>query len=105
MTDIIELAQAVTRMRPLDDVSVPAASSTLLTPRERDVLALLVEGKSNPDITESLFISQRTVTTHLSRLYAKLDVSTRSSAIAIAMRSGLIDVEQDPDRELTPGAA
>ena len=66
---------------------------------------LLVEGKSNPDITESLFISQRTVTTHLSRLYAKLDVSTRTSAIAIAMRSGLIDVEQDPDRELTPGAA
>ena len=105
MTDIIELAQAVTRMRPLNDVSVPAASSTLLTPRERDVLALLVEGKSNPDITESLFISQRTVTTHLSRLYAKLDVSTRTSAIAIAMRSGLIDVEQDPDRELTPGAA
>ena len=61
-----------------------------LTPREREVLALLVEGKSNPAIAEALSISQRTVTTHLSRLYAKLDVSTRSEAIALAMRTGLV---------------
>ncbi len=61
-----------------------------LTPREREVLALLVEGKPNPAIAEALSISQRTVTTHLSRLYAKLDVSTRSEAIALAMRTGLV---------------
>jgi len=42
------------------------------------VLALLAEGKSNPAFAEALYISQRTVTTHRSRLYAKLDVSTRS---------------------------
>jgi DNA-binding CsgD family transcriptional regulator len=60
-----------------------------LTPREREVLALLIEGKSNPAIADALSISQRTVTTHLSRLYAKLDVSTRTEAIALAMRTGL----------------
>ncbi len=61
-----------------------------LTPREREVLALLAEGMSNPAIAKALFISERTVTTHLSRLYAKLDVSTRSEAIALAMRTGLV---------------
>jgi len=66
-----------------------------LTPREREVLALLAEGKSNPAIAEALYISQRTVTTHLSRLYAKLDVSTRAEAIAQAMRMGLVSAPTD----------
>lgn len=105
LAEVIELALAVTRLRPVENVSVSGASDALLTPRERDVRALLVEGKSNPDIAGSLFISQRTVTTHLSRLYAKLGVSTRSSAIAVAMRTDLIDVEQDPDHTLTTGVA
>ncbi|HYI23931.1 MAG TPA: response regulator transcription factor, partial [Thermomicrobiales bacterium] len=60
-----------------------------LTPREREVLALLAEGLSNAAIADALSISERTVTTHLSRLYAKLDVSTRSEAISLAMRTGL----------------
>ncbi len=64
--------------------------SILLTPREREVLALLAEGMSNPAIAGALYISERTVTTHLSRLYAKLDVSTRTEAIALAMRTGLV---------------
>lgn len=72
--------------------SFPAANAgnILLTPREREVLALLAEGMSNPAIATALFISERTVTTHLSRLYAKLDVSTRAEAIALAMRTGLV---------------
>lgn len=71
---------------------IPAADvgSILLTPREREVLALLAEGMSNPAIAGALYISERTVTTHLSRLYAKLDVSTRTEAIALAMRTGLV---------------
>jgi predicted ATPase/DNA-binding CsgD family transcriptional regulator len=60
-----------------------------LTPREREVLRLLVEGKSNADIADELFISQRTVTTHLTRLYAKLDVSSRTAAISAAIRMGI----------------
>jgi DNA-binding CsgD family transcriptional regulator len=66
-----------------------------LTPREREVLALLAEGKSNPAIAEALYISQRTVTTHRSRLYAKLDVSTRAESIAQAMRMGLVSAPTD----------
>jgi DNA-binding CsgD family transcriptional regulator len=105
---LIDLALAVTRLRHEAPHSpAPAVTETLthLTPREHDVLALLVAGKSNPEIAEALFISQRTVTTHLSRLYAKLDVSTRSGAIAVALRSGLVDIEPDIVRELETGAA
>lgn len=66
-----------------------------LTPREREVLALLVMGKSNAAIAGELFISPRTVTTHLSRLYAKLDVTTRAEAIALAHRHGLFAASGD----------
>ncbi|MDQ3656027.1 MAG: LuxR C-terminal-related transcriptional regulator [Chloroflexota bacterium] len=90
MPDILGLALAVTRLRSAGEVPDSETGNDLLTPRERDVLALLAEGKSNPDIAGALFISQRTVTTHLSRLYAKLDVSTRSEAIAVATRRGLV---------------
>jgi|GEM_PF-5310254 len=62
-----------------------------LTPREREVLTLLVEGKSNAAIADALFISQRTVTTHLTRLYAKLEVTSRTEAISTAIRLGLVD--------------
>lgn len=61
-----------------------------LTPREIDVLQLLASGRSNPAIAEALFISPRTVTTHLSRLYAKLGVNSRTEAVATGMRLGLI---------------
>ncbi|MEJ7902493.1 MAG: LuxR C-terminal-related transcriptional regulator, partial [Thermomicrobiales bacterium] len=102
----IALALEMTHLR--DDAPATRTNNGLdfaLTPRERDVLALLVAGKSNPEIADALFISQRTVTTHLSRLYAKLDVSTRTSAIAVALRSGLADVTLDADEKLTTGAA
>lgn len=90
--DAIDMAVEIARMRR--DVAAPAIAAEVddhdLTPREREVLALLAAGKSNAAIADALFISQRTVTTHLSRLYAKLDVSTRSEAIAHAMRLGLV---------------
>ncbi|HVL22907.1 MAG TPA: LuxR C-terminal-related transcriptional regulator, partial [Thermomicrobiales bacterium] len=87
--DAIEIALGIARMRS----ATPAPSvepDDDLTPREREVLALLAEGKSNAAIAEELFISQRTVTTHLSRLYAKLEVSTRTEAISQAVRMGLV---------------
>lgn len=62
----------------------------LLTPREREMLVLLARGMSSSAIAQALRISERTVTSHLSRLYAKLDVSTRAEAIALAMRTGLV---------------
>lgn len=87
--EAIELATTVARMRS-DSAPRAAGSPGALTPRERDVLALLVAGKSNPAIAGELSISERTVTTHLSRLYAKLDVSSRTEAMAEALRRGLV---------------
>ncbi|MFL5758892.1 MAG: ATP-binding protein [Thermomicrobiales bacterium] len=60
-----------------------------LTPRELAVLRLLPAGLSTPQIAQELFISPRTVQTHLSNLYAKLGVTGRSEAIALAVQHGI----------------
>ena len=57
-----------------------------LTPRERDVLALIAEGRTDRQIAEALFISPRTVAMHVSSILAKLGVTNRSAAAAIAHR-------------------
>jgi two-component system nitrate/nitrite response regulator NarL len=62
-----------------------------LTPRERDVLGGLAEGKSAPQIAGELHVSPATVKTHLKTLYEKLGVSDRAAAVAEAMRRGLIE--------------
>lgn len=85
----IELAMRIARLRD-EQAGAGEDGDAGLTPRERDVLALLVEGKSNAAIAEELFISQRTVTTHLTRLYAKLDVSSRTEAMSEAIRRGMV---------------
>lgn len=61
-----------------------------LTPRERDVLALLVEGLTNQEIAGRLGISRSTVKVHVSNILSKLDVSSRGGAINIAIQHGLI---------------
>jgi DNA-binding CsgD family transcriptional regulator len=61
-----------------------------LTEREMDVLRLLPRGLSNADIGELLFLSPRTVQTHLTNLYGKLGVSGRAEAVAYAMAHDLI---------------
>lgn len=61
-----------------------------LTPRESAVLAELVAGRSNAEIAERLAIAPETVKTHLTRLYAKLDVRRRSEAVAVAVRNDLV---------------
>ncbi len=69
-----------------------AASSTApfnLTPRERDVLRLLVAGRTDREIAEALFIGERTVQSHAEHIYAKLGVHNRHEATAIAVRIGL----------------
>ena len=61
-----------------------------LTPREREVLRLVVAGRSNPEIAAALFLSRRTVTTHLTRIFAKLGVAGRAEAAVLAVRRGLV---------------
>jgi DNA-binding CsgD family transcriptional regulator/tetratricopeptide (TPR) repeat protein len=62
-----------------------------LTPREREVLALLAEGRTNPQIARALFISAKTASTHVSNILAKLGVASRVEAAAVAHRGGLVD--------------
>jgi predicted ATPase/DNA-binding CsgD family transcriptional regulator len=61
-----------------------------LTPRELDVLRLLVQGLSDSQIAEKLVVSRRTVTTHLTTIYSKLGVNSRSAAIRHALDHNLI---------------
>jgi DNA-binding NarL/FixJ family response regulator len=63
---------------------------TALTPRELDVLRLLVQGLSDAQIAEKLVLSRRTVTTHLTTIYSKLGVNSRSAAIHHALDQKLI---------------
>ena len=60
-----------------------------LTPRELDVLALVVAGRSNRQIARALVISDRTVARHLSNIFTKIDVGSRTEAAAYAFRHGL----------------
>jgi DNA-binding NarL/FixJ family response regulator len=61
-----------------------------LTPREREVLALLIEGASNKEIARALALSIHTVKFHIAALTEKLGARSRVEAVAIAIRSGLI---------------
>ena len=61
-----------------------------LTARELDVLLLVAEGQTNPQVADSLFLSPKTVELHVSRILDKLDARTRGEAVAKARRSGLL---------------
>jgi DNA-binding CsgD family transcriptional regulator len=60
-----------------------------LTPREIEVLQLVAEGRSNGEIGSALFISTKTASVHVSNILAKLGVSGRGEAAAVAHRIGL----------------
>jgi DNA-binding NarL/FixJ family response regulator len=62
-----------------------------LSPREREVLALVAQGRSNQQIATALGISDRTVASHVSSIYRKLGVSNRVDAARQAMRLGLVE--------------
>jgi two-component system nitrate/nitrite response regulator NarL len=61
-----------------------------LTDREREILSLLAEGLSAPQIAEQLFLSVSTVKTHQHSMYEKLGVADRAAAVATGMRRGLV---------------
>ncbi|WP_179466826.1 response regulator [Mycolicibacterium vinylchloridicum] len=63
----------------------------VLSEREREILRLIADGKSVPDMAKDLFLAQTTIKTHIRRLYEKLGVSDRGAAVAYAMRNQLLE--------------
>lgn len=61
-----------------------------LTPREREVLALVAEGRTNGEVAKALFISTKTASVHVSNILAKLGAASRTEAAAVARRRGLV---------------
>jgi DNA-binding CsgD family transcriptional regulator len=80
------LADAGTETSPRSGLSEAPGG---LTPREREVLRLVAQGRTNREIAGSLFVSHRTASTHVSNILSKLDVTSRTEATAWAVREGL----------------
>ena len=68
----------------------PTGTPMGLTPREREILVLVAQGKSNHDIADTLVISERTARTHVSNVLSKLGLASRTQAALWAIREGLV---------------
>ena len=86
---LIERVTGLIGLGPQPPARLPAYPDGL-TSREIEVLRLVAAGKSNPEIAEELFISPRTVTTHVSNILNKINASNRAEAATYASRQGLV---------------
>jgi DNA-binding NarL/FixJ family response regulator len=91
------LAPAVTRRLIDEFVQLPPKACTLtpstldvLTPRETEVMRLVAEGLSNPEVAARLVVTEETVKTHVSRILTKLALRDRTQAVIIAYETGLV---------------
>ena len=74
----------------IEAVNEPSQPESDMTEREREILALMVEGKSNNEIAKCIFVSQSTVKFHVSNVLSKLGVSSRTEAVALAIKHHLV---------------
>lgn len=74
----------------IQTVNEPPQPGIDLTDREREILTLMVDGKSNSEISDSIFITQATVKYHVSNILSKLGVSSRTEAVVLAIKNNLL---------------
>lgn len=79
-------------MNKLSDSQPQEQVVEALSPRELDVLVLLVQGKQNKEIASELFITERTVKFHISSILGKLDAGNRTEAVTIALQQGIVSL-------------
>ena len=74
---------------------VSAGGDARLSPREIDVLRMVADGLANKQIARRLFLSEATVKTHLLHLFRKLGVDSRTEAVTVALKRGVIRLDED----------
>ena len=70
-----------------------ADEERIVTRREEEVLQLIADGCSTPEVAEKLYISQKTVKNHLASIYQKLDARDRTQAVLQAVRMGIVSLD------------
>ena len=80
------------------------ASNPVLSPRERQVLALLAEGCTNRHVANQLYLSEETVKSHVRSAMFKLEARTRTHAVVLALRAGIIPADQARNGRVHPPA-
>jgi DNA-binding NarL/FixJ family response regulator len=83
-----EFAQALLQ----ESEAVVLSSTSVLSERELEVLRLLADGQSTPEIAQAMFISQKTVKNHLASIYEKIDARDRTQAVVRAVKMGIIKI-------------
>jgi len=89
---LIEPMLATKVLDKFSELAKKEKPSHRLTPRELQILRLLADGKSNKELAAELFISEKTVKTHITHIFEKLNVRDRTEAVMSALKKGIIQI-------------
>jgi two-component system response regulator DegU len=87
------LSNEVDALNTTDTITATRKRNRVVTRREEEVLQLIADGCSTPEVAKALAISQKTVKNHLTSIYQKLDARDRTQAILQALRLGIVTLD------------